>query len=321
MNEILTIGIVSFNGAKYMKMCLDSVLMQTFTDYKIFFIDNGSTDNTSEVIKPYLDKLEFIKTGKNLGFGRGHNIGIKKAFENSSKYYCALNIDTILDAELFKVSIKFLESNELYGAVSPKIFRLVNGKKTEHIDVIGGFLKRRIAYINSNNIIRSHDVFLVGGTVPVYRLDALNEVGDFDPDYFLYFEDIDLAWRLQQQGWKIRYLPGAKLWHVKGVFTENKDTFFAKSPYLKGELIKNRYYTMLKNLSFSYFVKLSPWIIAAEIGIFLYFSFISPTGFKFYVKAIFEILKNFNHILKKRRKILETSKLNGESFKYIFKGI
>ena len=292
--------------------------------YKIVLVDNASNDRTSEVVKDYFEKVEYIRLEENTGFGRGHNIGIETAVKNNSKYYLALNPDSIIDKNFLKHPVNFLEEYNDYGGVSSRVMRLINGKLSSEPDVHGGYLKKYISYRNSDDPEKECDIFILPGTAPVYRIKALQECfmdGYFDPDYFLYFEDIDLSWRLKHRGWDIRYIPNSKAWHVKGGSTQNKDSFFTKSPCYKGEILKNRYSTIIKNLPFPIFLRLLPWLILAEIAIFLYFLFANPKGLKFYFKAVKDTFKRRKILFQYREKILSESKLSCWRIKGMIKGL
>lgn len=325
MKSRLIVGIVNYKCEKYIKQLLESLEHQSYSDFQVLVIDNNKVDKISSLLTSSILSLKYIHNTENTGFGAAHNIGIKYAFENTAEYYCALNPDMVLDKNYLRTIIEFLDSNKEYCSVNSRIYRLRNGEKTHTIDVTGGFIRRRFAYLNSFITEVSHDQFSIAGTSPVFRLSALKDISKsneyFDPDYFLYFEDIDISWRLNHKSWKVRYLPEAIAWHEKGGSTDGKDSFFSKNKKLKGELLKNRNITMLKNLPGSYFLRLLPSLLITEAGIFLYFSFIRPLEFSSYLCSWLNVFKKLKEVLDKRRKIITTSRLTEtHEFKFIFRG-
>lgn len=321
----LTVCLVNYNLSKYLDKCLESIFNQEYKELDLIIIDNNSNDNSREIYKKYSDKIRVIFNDKNLGFAKAHNQGIKLAEKGGSKYYCALNIDTVIKSDFFKKIIEFLDNHPGYASVSPRIYKLTRDKKTDIIDTVGGFVRRTFSYSNSETVDREYDCFLISGSAAVFRMNALMDIrnsGEFyDEDYFLYFEDIDISFRLQHAGWKVRYLPDAVLWHVKGGCTEEGGSFFSKNPEIKREILKNRWFTIMKNLPISYLIINLPFICIADTYSLLYLFFQSPGQVPEVISAYFDILKNFKRVIKKRRQIQVAGTLKQLTSKQIFRGI
>ena len=118
--EKVGIIILNYNGEKFLKACLDSVLNQTYTNFEIFLVENGSTDGSIEFLEAnYKDQINLIKLDKNTGFAKGNNIGIKEAFkDNEVKYIATLNNDTKVEENWLSEMIKTIKSNENIGSIS-----------------------------------------------------------------------------------------------------------------------------------------------------------------------------------------------------------
>ena len=109
----VAIIIVNWNGLKFLNDCLSAVYMQTYQNFDVYFVDNGSTDNSLNFIKENFSKVKIVQLKNNTGFAKGNNEGIKEAFKDVDvEYVVCLNNDTIVD------------KNWLYGLVSSLIFKI-----------------------------------------------------------------------------------------------------------------------------------------------------------------------------------------------------
>ena len=97
----ISVIIVNWNGKKWLKKCLDSILIQSYEKIEIVFVDNGSTDGSVEFVTKYYKNVIVVSSKKNLGFASGNNLGIKKA---NGEYIALLNSDTWLEKDFFKIA-------------------------------------------------------------------------------------------------------------------------------------------------------------------------------------------------------------------------
>lgn len=236
-----------------MPFCLESIFRQTFRDFSLLILDNGSTDGTVEYLKDFrfpISDFRLVFNDKNVGFAAGHNQAIRMT---NSEYVFMLNQDIILEQNFLEVIIKFFDEHPSVGAVTGKLLRWDFEKeiKTDMIDSAGLliFKSHRIVELGAgeqdgdkwNN---SKEVFGVSGAAPVYRREALEDVAIsiprnsalcsalfsgarqkqktepltnkreyFDEDFFSYKEDVDLAYRLCMRGWQAWFLPEARAYH------------------------------------------------------------------------------------------------------------
>ena len=193
----LTVGLVVWNGGKYLPYCLDSLLKQSFQDFFLLIVDNGSADNSVEIIEQYVDtfpdRIRFVKNKENVGFAKGHNQVIHWS---DSKYNMFLNQDIMLEPGYLEECVKKLDSDDEIASVSGKILKwnfiydggVVRSEKTNTIDSLG------LRITKSQKVIEQHvgemdegydndiEVFGVSGTVPIFRRSAL-EVVRFENEY------------------------------------------------------------------------------------------------------------------------------------------
>lgn len=222
----LTISIVNYNAGDYLLDCLQSIEdvsdEATITTY---VVDNASVDDSIERAEKKFPKVIFIKNKDNLGFGKAHNIVLKKL---KDEYVLILNPDTKLEKGVLKAMLSFMEDNPEVGASTCEII-LSNGKVdlTAHRGFptpIAAFryylLKDDSLYHLSKKDLKSiHEVDAISGSFLLARKEAIEATGGFDEDYFMYAEDIDICYKMKQAGFKIMYVPTVSILHHKGIST------------------------------------------------------------------------------------------------------
>ncbi|MDD5020756.1 MAG: glycosyltransferase family 2 protein [Endomicrobiaceae bacterium] len=245
----VSIIIVNYKTKELAKDAIQSVFDKTEgINYEIIVIDNNSKDGSVEYLKnQFKDKIEVIDAGKNLGFGGGNNIGIRKA---KGKYIFLLNPDTKLINNAIKILYDYMEQNEDVGAccgnlydenMNPvlsfsmrksTIFSYLYTKYSHIISKIGTLNKNKLYnYFNYGDKIK--DVGYVSGADMFIRKSVLDKSGLFDEDIFMYGDDIDLSYRISKSGFKLKSIPQAKIIHLESKSTKNFQEKFKKS--LNGE--------------------------------------------------------------------------------------
>lgn len=328
----ISINIVTWNGLKYLERCLESVLSQTYKDFQIIFLDNGSTDGTGDWISAFLkahpySKIRFIQNKKNLGFAKGHNQTIK---ESNTEYVFQLNQDTELDKYFLENVVRFLDKHTQTAGVTGKIYRLTDEKKSDMIDSSGHILHKNFSVtergegeIDFGQYNTNQEVVSISGTAPVFRKYALEQVqwkGQyFDEDFFAYKEDIDLSLRLRALGWKLYCVPSAILYHYRTAsFEGRKKTYIAivKNRRKKSKLVnyysyRNHLFVILKNFPLEVIQKFFPCFIFYELKKLAYLSLFEPISL---IKAIFSFLSLVPEMLKKRKYIQNRKTISNEQF-------
>jgi GT2 family glycosyltransferase len=319
MNKV-SINLVSWNGAKYIDNCLRSVLNQTYKDYSILIIDNGSSDETVSIIKESYPHLKIIQHKDNLGFAKAHNQAIHWT---KSEYVLMLNQDVVLDPAYLEKTVEFLDKNTSVGAVAGKILRLQDEQKTNYIDTAGLRIYKsyRVMDMGAGEMDEGQydvieEVFGVSGALPVYRRVALEEVmykqEYLDEDFFSYKEDVDLAHRLLTYGWQAYRVPMAIAYHDRTVSSplENMSTFKliknrrGKSDFAKFFSYRNHLYFLRKNLP-----KLTAAVFFYELAKALYMLFFE---FRLFKRTVRDLFSNNNILKLKRDLIIKNTKVASE---------
>lgn len=207
--------ILNFKIKEFTIGCIKSVQKSNYPT-EIIVVDNGSDDGIAEDIKK-LKGVDFIQTGKNLGYSGGNNMGIKKALQKGADYIFILNPDTTVDKNCIKDLVDGLEKN---GAdiVGPKIY-FSNSKK---IWYAGGIFDKENVIGKHRGVDEEdhgqydHDMetdFVSGAAIMVKR-EVFKKIGLLDEKYFLYYEDSDFCERAKRAGFKVMYTPSAMVYHA-----------------------------------------------------------------------------------------------------------
>ncbi len=229
----LSIIIVTWNSEKYIRNCLDSILLSTGDlRYEIILVDNASTDQTTNIVEGMYPQVKLIQNRKNAGYAKANNQGM---VESQGVYLLLLNPDTeVLENALISM-LQFMEENTRVGALGPQ---LLNPDRTiqpscrefptyatliwEFTGLSRIFPKSRIfsrwrmGYFEFN---QKREVDQPMGSCLLLRRATLQDVGIFDENFPMFFNDADLCYRIKQVGWKIYYYPYAQVLHHKGAAT------------------------------------------------------------------------------------------------------
>lgn len=215
MKTLVSIIIPNFNGLELLKICLPSLKKQTFKDFEIIVVDNGSSDGSSDYIKASFKGIRCIELKENFGFSKAVNIGIKRS---NGKYIVLLNNDSEMDKECMKMLLKAAANHNEVGFVSAKILQFNNRNKIDnagdYMDSSGHLLTRGFGD-NEKLYKKGEYIFLGTGSGTLFKREVFDEVGHFDKDFFFYMEDADLCFRAQLAGFKGWFEPKAKIYHIR----------------------------------------------------------------------------------------------------------
>lgn len=213
MQDICVI-VPNWNGKNFLGECLDSLLAQS-EPVRIVVVDNGSTDGSLELIKEF-PSVHLVQLDRNYGFAGGVNRGIEYAIQNGARYIALLNNDAVADKNWLKELVRGIKKSNKTGIVTGKLV----SRDNKYYDSTGDlYTTWGYPYPRGRDEPVSHKydqeelVFAASGGASLYRVSMLEQIGLFDEDFFAYYEDVDLSFRAQLMGWKIRYVPGAIAYH------------------------------------------------------------------------------------------------------------
>ena len=226
MATAVHIIIVTHNSAGELPICLEHLAGQTRTIQSLIVVDSGSTDTgyLDSITRPSL--LSVIKT-ENIAFSKANNLGLSRVGENLSGMVVFLNPDTFLPPTFIENALNVLEKNTDAAIVSGKLlgYDPQTRKATGRIDSTGIFRRwygrwydRGKGEPDSSKYDLSESVPALCGALMCCRAEALQPLGNnvFDPDFFLYKEDIELSLRLRRKGWSLVYEPDLVAYHCRG---------------------------------------------------------------------------------------------------------
>ena len=258
----VSVALVNWNGLDYIGRCLEAVFAQTCPVDEVVLVDNASTDGSKEWVKASYPRVRLLENGANEGFAAGCNKAIAAC---NGAFVLVLNTDVFLEPQFVEEALGGFGGSGNLGAVTGCLFQEATGQW-----ISGGFfLRRQIRIVPSLQLDREEEVFGATGAAVLFRrevLEGLRVDGEyFDATYFMYGEDIDLAWRLQLFGWKVLVRPGARGRHIGSGSLGGRMGFWQKPAHLQRHILKNRHLTLLKNAAFSTWLYLLPSLLVTEV--------------------------------------------------------
>lgn len=208
----VTIIIPNYNGLKFMEMCMSALEKQTYKDFEILVVDNGSTDGSVEWLKE--NEIPSIFLPENTGFSGAVNVGIKAS---KTPFVILLNNDTEAKEGYVGALIREIERSPKIFSVSPKMIQLYHKELMDDggdmYSIMGWAYQRGVGQeIERYN--RACNVFSACAGAAIYRREVFEEIGYFDEMHFAYLEDIDVGYRAKIAGYYNRYCPSAEIYHV-----------------------------------------------------------------------------------------------------------
>ena len=302
--NVVSIIIVNWNGRKFIEKCLNGLRKQTYKDFSIILVDNGSSDGSLDLISKNYPEVETIALSENLGFATANNIAIKSV---NTEYVALLNNDAVPHPEWLEHLLKALWQNPEAGFATSKMLFYHNSKiidragdvyTTAATALLRGRGKPSETYNNQEW------VFGACAGAALYRTRMLEDIGLFDEDFFLLYEDVDLSFRAQLQGYKCLYVPDAIVYHMasQSIGYDSPISVYYSHRNLEWVYIHNMPATLIKRT-------LVPHIV---YDIVAFFFFAARGRAAEFIKAKWHALKGLNRALKKRRRIQNNRKVVDE---------
>lgn len=214
---MVAIILVNYNGAEDTIECIRSLSAIQNIEYEIVVVDNKSTDDSVSKLKCFQKSKEFtlLEADCNNGFSAGNNIGI--AYASNADYYLLLNNDTIVEPDFLRKLLGVIKNNPRCGGVIPKILYY---SQPDTIWYAGGSFNRKTARsehyrFNQKDTIEeiSREVTFASGCCLCVSREVINKIGMLNEDFFLYEEDTEYCYRMNEAGFDIIYVPEAVIYH------------------------------------------------------------------------------------------------------------
>ncbi len=258
----VSVSLVTHRSRSHIDACLAALRTQREVA-EILVVDSGSDDGTTQHLRRTHRDVWVDASAENVGYAAGHNRNYRRATGDA---FLALNPDVVMDLNCLERLCGALADRADIGSVGPKLLRartnsLVDSAGIER-DVLRGKFRDRGAGEASSRYRQREEVFGICGAAALYRREALEEVSGkerapFAESFFMYYEDVDLAWRLRRAGWKNVFVPTARAHHRRGGAG-------AASAFTEYHLVRNRLWVSVRNASLAEFACEAPGLLLFE---------------------------------------------------------
>ena len=224
----ITVVIPNFNGIQYVERCLDSLKRQTFSEFDVIFVVNGSVDGSRELTEEKYPWVRVIALAENTGFCKAVNIGIEAT---QTPYVVLLNNDTEAEPDILLELYRGIERKKNAFSAAARMLQFHDRGKIDDAGNYYNCLGWAFALGKGKpeeKYKKERKIFASCGGAAIYRTELVKQLGGFDEDFFMYAEEEELSWRIKKRGEKIYNIPQAKIIHLEGETLEKQHDFNEK---------------------------------------------------------------------------------------------
>ncbi len=240
----VSVSLVTHQSRRWIDACLEGVRSQGSCIREILLVDNASRDGTAVHVRARHPQVRVEALDRNLGYAAAHNRNFARA---RGSHFWALNPDVVPARGYLERLLGVLDADPTLGAATGCLLAPGRPPRIDSAGIVRTWTRfvDRGRGAPPERFAREEDVFGACGAAALYRADALRAVcvpgeAPFAERLFMYYEDVDLAWRLRRAGWRTRYVPAAHAWHVRGGSG-------ASSAFVEYHLVRNRVWVSLRN--------------------------------------------------------------------------
>jgi len=292
--ELISVIVLNYNGKGFLNSCLSSLASQTYSDFEVIVVDNGSRDGSPEYIEENYPWVRLAKNDENLGFAGGTNVGIRAA---KGEFIITLNNDSRADSRFIEELIKPMADPEVGVCAAKMLFP--DGRINSAgicISRSGAAWDRGMFEPDRGQYEFVEEVFGACAGAALYRREMMDEIGLFDEDFFLYLEDVDLAFRARLAGWKCLYVPGARVIHHHG------GTAGVGSDLAVYYGNRNIVWYPIKDFPFRLLITSLPFIVARNLAVIPYYALRGQGGV--ILRSKLDALKGVVKMMEKRKDVV-----------------
>jgi GT2 family glycosyltransferase len=293
----LVVNVVTWNSMAYVTRLMESLRVQDTTDFTVTVVDNASNDGLVAWLKDECPSVVILRNIRNLGFARAHNQAIELALSRwerddlNNRYVLVTNPDLEFAPNTIRLLMAYMDAHPDVAACGPKLLRaFVNNVESEEFDVTRSdvidstglviyksrrMVDRGAGETDSGQYDQGGEVFGLSGACVLFRASALldSKLGTefFDEDFFAYYEDVDLAWRMRNMGLRSHLVPQAAAWHFRSAKSIPNAGWLAswkfrrtKSPFINFLSSRNHGWVLVKNEDIVNAIIHLPWWLPYE---------------------------------------------------------
>ncbi len=322
LKSTICIIIVNWNGLAHLSDCLKSLAGQTFRDFEIVLVDNGSADDSVLFVQEHYPWVKLVSLGENTGFARGNNLGLQ---HTDSDYIVTLNNDTRADPDWLQNLVKVANAYPRAGMVGSRICSFTDPDIIDSIGMgicadgmsRGRYRNKRWSEFHLPEVV---DILFPSACAALYKREMIAEIGFFDEDFFAYAEDSDLGLRGVLSGWKAVLATDAVVYHKYSQTSGNL------SPFKVYLVERNHYWVALKNFPQGFLLGLPLFTARRYLEQLRVVLFGGGTGGEFraggtkgaiikaLLKAIHDSFCGMPRMLCKRRQMMKNKRLTTREF-------
>ncbi len=306
--DLVSVTVVTYNSGRFIKRCLESVLEQKYGNMEVVIIDNASTDGTVDLLEQFADRCRIYYNDENVGFASAQNQAIALS---RGEWVLTLNPDVLLLPNFIQALVDAGQVDPKVGTICGKLLTIrptFDLPEKELVDSTGIYftpmlrhLDRGSQEVDNGHFLNFEYVFGATAAAALYRRQMIDDIkiSDefFDPDFFVYREDADVAWRAQLMGWRCIYTPLARGYHVRAVLPGNRR---ALPPVINMHSVKNRFLMRIKNMTPDLY-KRNWWSITCRDAVVLSACLLHEHSS---LKAFAYLIGNYKRVWQKRREIM-----------------
>ena len=224
MAKKLAIILINWNSFELTKDTLESLQQTTYTNYDCIVVDNGSLDGSGDLIESTFPNCIVLKSATNKGFTGGNNIGMDFALQHGYEFIMMLNNDVAVEPNFLEPLIARLDQDATVGAVQPLIYfhhdrNVIWNAGSSFNPLLGicstpDYNKKDPGHQYKN---KSKKIDWITGCAFMMRASVLKNVGLLKEAFFIYYEDVDLSFRIKNAGYQLAYVPSSVIYHIAGM--------------------------------------------------------------------------------------------------------